>query len=722
MIRERLKSVFRQIIFTFLAFALMVTLSYLFNSRTVRENLSKNAEGVLSFTYEQIESGLIASKMMLGTFAETVKMMISSGQADNLQHFTNVISDYAVSNESGLYNVNGLYGYFENIFEEDIYIDGTSWIPGDDYIPTERPWYKKAMEHYGEIIETEPYKDATTGFIVISYAVSIQSEEGKHLGVVCIDVLLDKIGEIATNATLSDGGYGMLATRDLTIISYTNKEFVGRRMDEPGIATSRFAHKMLAGERLYEQPMKNWKGEDVIAFSRILPNGWHLLLFSPRDQYYRGTTQMLIVLCVLGFILAVTLITVLVRIDIAKAKANEENKQKSAFLANMSHEIRTPMNAIIGMTFIGKTANNIPRKDYCLERIGNASQHLLGVINDILDMSKIEANMFELSHEEFVFEKMIQRVISIVGFRADEKKQKISVSIDEKIPSVLNGDDQRIVQVIANLLGNAVKFTPEEGKIAIDARFVSEEDDLYTTRISVKDSGIGISQEQQKLLFKAFQQADARIARKFGGTGLGLAISKNIVELMGGKIDIDSEVGIGSTFSFTFKAKRGLKNEIAFSEKEEIADNSGIFKGYKILLAEDVEINQEIIETLIEPTLLKMDSAFSGREAVQMFEKSPDDYDLILMDVQMPEMDGYEATRKIRELEEKLSANSRANPADGETGSNARRRIPVIAMTANVFHEDIEKCLNAGMDGHIGKPIDVNEFFNVLQKYLLKQK
>jgi len=718
MIRERLKSVFRQIVFTLLAFSLMVALSYLFNSRTVRENLSKNAESVLSFTYEQIESGLIASKMMLGTFAETVKMMVSSGQADNLQHFTNVISNYAVSNESGLYNVNGLYGYFENIFDENTYIDGTAWIPGDDYIPTERPWYRKAMENYGQIIETEPYKDATTGFIVISYAVAIYDENGKHLGVVCIDILLDKIGEIATNAALSDGGYGMLATDDLTIISFTIKDYVGKRLDEPGITTTAFAHKLQAGERLYEEPMKNWNGEDVIAFSRILPNGWHLILFSPREQYYHGTTQMLIVLCLLGGILAFALIILLIRIDIAKAKADQESRQKSAFLANMSHEIRTPMNAIIGMTFIGKTANDIPRKDYCLEKIENASQHLLGVINDILDMSKIEANMFELSYEEFVFEKMIQRVISIAGFRADEKKQKISVYVDEAIPKVLIGDDQRLAQVITNLLGNAVKFTPEEGLITLDTCLVSEEDSIYTIKIAVKDSGIGISQEQQKLLFRAFKQADARIARKFGGTGLGLAISKNIVELMGGKIEIESEEGQGSSFSFTFKAERGEKNEVELSEKEEIADNSGIFNGYKILLAEDVVINQEIIDTLIEPTLLKMDCAMNGVEAVEMFEKSPEDYDLILMDVQMPEMDGHEATRKIREFEKKLPD----NPAAGETQRNPRKPVPIVAMTANVFSEDIEKCLEAGMDDHIGKPLDVNEFFNTLRKYLPGKK
>jgi len=832
----RIKSIYRQIIFTIVAFSIMVALSYLFNSRTVRANLSKNADSMLSFTQEQIESKLIASKMMLGTFAQTVRMMIIDGQIKNIQHYTNVVSEYAVSKELGLFNVNGIFGYFEGVFEEDVYIDGTGWEPPDDYVPTERIWYKKAIQNCGKIIETEPYIDATTGQLIISYACCIHNADDIRMGVICIDVLLEGIGGIVDNAALNEGGYGILIAQDLSVITYINRDFIGRRINEPGLSLARFADKISRGEGLYEQRLRNWRGEKVIAFSRQFPNGWHLVLLSPEDQYYKGTTQMLIVLCLLGAILAGALITFLARIERAKIKADEESKQKSAFLANMSHEIRTPMNAIIGMTFIGKSADDIPRKNYCLDKIENASQHLLGVINDILDMSKIEANMFELSYVDFNFETMIQRVVNIISFRVDEKKQKLNVYIDKSIPRSLIGDDQRLAQVITNLLSNAVKFTPEGGSITLDTRFVSEEDGVFTIRGTVKDSGIGITAEQQKQLFQSFQQADSGTSRKFGGTGLGLAISKNIIEMMGGTIELDSEIGKGSSFSFTFKAKHGDKKGVNLSEvgvnwenvtimavdddkeildyfkdvvqgfgtncdtalsgndalsqiennglhhiyfidwkmpdmdgislakeikakskfpndaviimisaaewssiaeeakkagidrflskplfassiadaiaevigvreipKDETKTYEGIFEGFKILLAEDVEINQEIIDTLIEPTLLKMDCAMNGLEAVSLFNKSPDDYDLILMDVQMPEMDGYEATEIIR------------------TSKHAKAAaVPIIAMTANVFKEDIEKCLAAGMNGHIGKPIDVNEFFTVLQKYLKK--
>ena len=718
--KDNEKSLYWRIIFILLAFAVMVILSYLFNSKAVRINLKRNADSVLSFTHQQIEAELIASKMMLGGFSQTVRQILLDGDTDKLQYYINIISDYIISGEAGLKNINGLYGYFETpeLGNVLLYSDYIDWVMPEDFAVTDFIWYKAAAVNCNAVVETQPYIDYMTGEYIITYSRCINDYGGNRIGIVCIDVPLDKIGEIVTKAALIDSGYGVLAAADFTIFAHENKNYIGSRMDDLDSPLAQFADEFYQGKEIYERPIKNWKGEDVIVFSRTLPNGWYLMLMSPTNLYYSGTTQMLIVLCVLGSLMALSLVVVFIRIDKAKVKADEESKQKSAFLANMSHEIRTPMNAIIGMTYIGKTADDVTRKNYCLEKIENASKHLLGVINDILDMSKIEADKFELSHDDFNFEKMLQGVISIVGFRADGKKQKISVFADKSIPPVLIGDDQRLSQVIANLLGNAVKFTSEGGLIKLDAVLESEEDGLCTIRVTVTDSGIGISQEHQKLLFKAFQQADVRIARKFGGTGLGLAISKNIIELMDGKIELTSEVGKGSSFSFTFKALRSLKNEMDLLDKKEETDNSKLFEGYKILLAEDAEINQEIINALTEPTLLKIDCVVNGLEAVSMFEKSPDEYDLILMDVQMPEMDGLEASRKIRKFEEKLLDSPAAGSAEGETRKNKRKPVPIIAMTANVFREDVEMCLQAGMNDHLGKPLDTALFFNMLRKYL----
>ena len=515
-------------------------------------------------------------------------------------------------------------------------------------------------------------------------------------------------------------------------------------------------------------------------------------------------------------------------------KANEASRAKSEFLSNMSHEMRTPMNAIIGMTAIGKNATDMERKNYSLNKIEDASTHLLAVINDILDMSKIEANKFELLQAEFNFEKMIQRVVDVVNFRVGEKEQKLTVYLDSSIPQTLIGDEQRITQVITNLLSNAVKFTPEKGTISLDTWFLLEENGLCTIQISVKDSGIGISLEQQARLFQSFHQAESSTSRKYGGTGLGLAISKSIVQLMGGNIWIESQLDMGSSFIFTFQMKRGAESFTSLSipglnlenvrilaidddpdildyfrevmqglgtscdiatdgeealrliekygsydlyfidwrmpglggktlaamlmEKASIPSNTivtmissfdwnnveeeakkagvdkflskplfpsaiadilgdclgvekevkeeeslidGLFTGHNIILAEDVEINREIVQTLLEPTLISIDCAENGIEAVRLFSEAPEKYNMILMDLQMPEMDGLEATRKIREQDH----------------PNAKS-IPIVALTANVFKEDIEKCLDAGMNDHMGKPLDFEEVLEKLRTYL----
>ena len=396
------------------------------------------------------------------------------------------------------------------------------------------------------------------------------------------------------------------------------------------------------------------------------------------------------------------------RLETAMDAAKAASQSKSVFLSSMSHEMRTPMNAIIGMTAIGRKAESIKEKDYSLGKIGDASSHLLGVINDVLDMAKIEANKLELSPVDYDFRKVLNKALMLVNFRADEKKQVLAVNIDENIPRYVVGDDQRMAQIVTNLLANAVKFTPEGGEIRLDAALVSETGDDYELLVAVTDTGIGISKEKQEKLFDAFEQAESGTSREYGGTGLGLPITKFIVELMGGEIFIESELGKGAKFIIKVKVSRSDKNQDCEEESDDgycsfddVGETEREFSGKALLLAEDIEINREILISLLAHTGLLIDCAENGKEALEMVEAAPGKYDLVFMDVHMPKMDGFEATRHIREL-----------PAMQET------KLPIIALTADVFKENIEECLAAGMDDHLGKPLDMEKILAILRKHL----
>ncbi len=385
----------------------------------------------------------------------------------------------------------------------------------------------------------------------------------------------------------------------------------------------------------------------------------------------------------------------------ALAAAEHASQAKTSFLSNVSHEIRTPMNAIIGLNNI---AMNDPSasdkvKEY-LEQIGASSQHLLEIINDILDMGRIESGRMTIRKEEFSFMRALEQVNTIISGQCRDKGISYICEINDNVGDYYIGDAMKLKQVIINILGNAVKFTPEGGTIRFSVEECARYERMATLRMIFTDTGIGMNKDFLPHIFDAFSQEDASSTSKYGSTGLGMPITKSLVELMNGNILVESEKGVGTTFTVTVTLESSDRK--SSQTDDPVPETRPVqHKDRRILLAEDVSINAQIMMIMLETRNIKVDHAENGKAAVELFEEhEPGYYDAILMDMRMPEMDGLEATKIIR-----------------ATDREDAKKIPIIALTANAFDEDVQRSIQAGLNAHLSKPVEPDLLFEKLDSF-----
>ncbi|MCR5627746.1 MAG: response regulator [Lachnospiraceae bacterium] len=720
--RRRFNFIFTLLItFAMMVFVVIYT-SRLFYKISVT-NIYASGQDKASSVANELDTYLSTAKSVLWSTADTIDFMIQKGESsENIRDF--IVTQTNNQREQFDENFTGLYGYINKE-----YMDGTAWIPPEGYDPEQRDWYKLGISAGGETVIVPPYLDAQTQSIVITICKMVSDKKS----VVGLDVIVNHIQELTDSININGKGYGFIINSSGMIISHPDQEQNGKTADEvlgPGILDRIIEQD----EGLLTLPINE---EDHVMFIKKVMDQWYVVVTVSNTELFddvRSQLQINIIFYLIIFALILFFYYVSYKneqsysikmqemaaarqkqeyeaqvLKLEKASADEANKAKSNFLADMSHEIRTPINAILGMNeMILRETDNSTISDYS-NNIKTSGKKLLELVNSILDFSKIEDGKMEIVPVRYSTASMITYLVNSISGRASGKNLQLSLDIDPSLPSELYGDESRISQAVMNLLTNAVKYT-ETGTVTFTMKALDKSDKTARIYVEVKDTGIGIKEEDMGRLFESFERLDVVRNRTIEGTGLGMSITTKLLNLMNSELKVDSVYGEGSTFSF--EIEQGIEDLTPLGEyTSNISGNDNSYNyealftapSAHILIVDDTQMNLLVATSLLKKTLIKIDTASSGQEAIDLSKEIS--YDVILMDQRMPGMDGTQALNGIKAIE---------NSPNAET--------PVICLTADALRGAREKYLSLGFQDYLTKPIEGRALENMLITYLPAEK